>query len=70
MDKIKFFCVTNKEVNFIEKENHNLCWVGSGDPPKNYIKCDNKINIYNKERVLFRTNISLLVLEKYATKRN
>ena len=50
MDKIKFFCVTNKEVNFIEKENHNLCWVGIGDPPKNYIKCDNKINIYNKER--------------------
>ena len=42
MDRIKFFCVTNKEVNFLEKENHNLCWVGSEDPPKNYIKNNTK----------------------------
>jgi len=49
MDKIKFYCVTNKIVNFLEKDNHNLCWVGSEKPPKNYIRCDNKINIFNKE---------------------
>ena len=50
MDRIKFFCVTNKEVNFLKKENYNLCWVGREEPPKNYIKCDNKINIYYKEK--------------------
>jgi hypothetical protein len=50
MDRIKFFCVTNKEVNFLEKENYKLCWVGSGEPPKKYLRCDNKINIYNKEK--------------------
>ena len=50
MNKIKFFCVTNKEVNFLKKENYNLCWVGSEEAPKNYIKCDNKINIYKKEK--------------------
>ena len=49
MDKIKFYCVTNKIVNFIEKDNHNLCWVGSGESPKKYIRCDNKINIFHKE---------------------
>ena len=28
MRPIKFFCVTDKKVNFVIKNNHNLCWVG------------------------------------------
>ena len=50
MGTVKFYCVTNKEVNFINKDNHNLCWVGDGNSPKNYIQCDNGINIYDKEK--------------------
>ena len=50
IDKIKFFCVTNKEIDFIKKNNHHLCWVGNSDPPDNYIRCDNKLNIFDKEK--------------------
>ena len=50
MKKIKFFCVTNKEVDFIKKKNHNLCWVGSDNPPLNYLRCDRGDNIFNKEK--------------------
>ena len=46
MDKIKFYCVTNKEVDFIKKDNHQLCWVGKDRPPENYLKCDDKINTF------------------------
>jgi len=50
MDKIKFYCVTNKEVDFIKKDNHQLCWVGKDKPPENYLKCDNRINIFDREK--------------------
>ena len=50
MKKIKFFCVTNKIVNFITKKNHNLCWVGSDEPPPNYLRCDQENNIFYKEK--------------------
>ena len=50
MRPIKFFCVTDKKVNFVIKNNHNLCWVGKEDPPENYLKCDTGDNIYHKEK--------------------
>ena len=50
MKNIKFYCVTNKEVNFINHHAYNLAWVGKEQPPSNYIKCDNKNNIYYKEK--------------------
>ena len=50
MKQIKFFCVTNKKVNFINKTNHNFCWVGKDEPPRNYIRCDIGDNIYHKEK--------------------
>jgi len=50
MKKIKFYCVTNKLINFISNENYNLAWVGKDNPPNNYIKCDNKDNIFYKEK--------------------
>ena len=28
MNKIKFYCVTNKQINFINKEEYNFGWVG------------------------------------------
>ena len=48
MEKIKFYCVTNKFIDFIKKDNYHLCWVGKG-VVKNYIQCNNKINIFEKE---------------------
>ena len=50
MRPIKFFCVTDKKVNFLTKNNHNLCWVGKEDSPENYFKCDTGDNIYHKEK--------------------
>jgi len=50
MKKIKFYCVTDKLINFIEKEEYNFGWVGKNEAPKSYIKCDNKKNIFYKEQ--------------------
>ena len=50
MRPIKFFCVTDKKVNFLTKKNHNLCWVGKEDSPENYLRCDIGDNIYHKEK--------------------
>ena len=42
MQNIKFYCVTNKKINFLNskfsnQEMFNLCWVGKGAAPKNYL---------------------------------
>jgi len=50
MKNVKFYCVTNKKVNFIDKKNYFLCWVGKGESPENYIRCDRGDNIYHKEK--------------------
>ena len=50
MKPIKFFCVTDKKVNFLNKNNHYLCWVGKEDSPENYLRCDIGDNIYHKEK--------------------
>jgi hypothetical protein len=50
MNKIKFYCVTNKKVEFINNFDFNLCWVGNGHPPKNYLRCDIGDNIFFKEK--------------------
>ena len=43
--QLKIFCVTNKQVNFINK-NYNFGWVGKDKVPSSYISCDNKDNIF------------------------
>ena len=50
MRQIKFYCVTDKKINFINKENYNFGWVGNEDVPNHYIKCNNKDNIFYKEK--------------------
>ena len=50
MNKIKFYCVTNKLINFISNENYNLAWVGKDNPPTNYIQCNHEDNIFYKEK--------------------
>ena len=50
MKKIKFYCVTNKLINFLDFEEYNLAWVGKDNPPPNYLKCNYKDNIFHKEK--------------------
>ena len=55
MTDIKFYCVTNKEIDFLNSEILNseffkFCWVGKGEAPKNYLTCNTGNNIYNKEK--------------------
>ena len=50
MENLEIYCVTDKEVPFLEKTNYKLAAVGLGKFPERYIKCDNKDNIYHKEK--------------------
>ena len=50
MSELKIYCVTDKIVNFIDKNNYYLCWVGKSESPKGYLKCDSKENIFYKEK--------------------
>ena len=52
MSSLDIYCVTNKIVNFIEKKNINykIAWVGKGKPKLNYISCNEKDNIFFKEK--------------------
>ena len=56
MQKIKFYCVTNKKIDFLNpkilnEESFRLCWVGKDEAPKNYLTCDTGDNIYYKEKL-------------------
>ncbi len=47
---IKFYCVTNKKVDFLKSKQIKFCWVGKDAAPKNYLKCDTGKNIFDKEQ--------------------
>ena len=50
MENIKFYCVTNRIIDFVDYNNYNLAWVGTDKAPENYLRCDNKDNIFFKEK--------------------
>ena len=50
MPNLKIFCVTDKEVKFLENTDYNIGWVGPNIPPKNYIQSNDKDNIFFKEK--------------------
>ena len=50
MQNLEIYCVTDKEVPFLEKTNYKLGAVGLGKFSSRYIKCDNKDNIFHKEK--------------------
>ena len=50
MDNLEIYCVTDKELPFLEKTNYKLAAVGTGKFSSRYIKCDDKDNIYYKEK--------------------
>ena len=51
MENLKMYCVTNKEVSFLDKTNFDIGWVGIDAPPANYIKCNHQDNIFFKESI-------------------
>jgi len=50
MQKIKFYCVTNKKVDFLDSKEFKFCWVGNGNAPNDYLRCDRGDNIFSKEK--------------------
>ena len=50
MKKIKIYCVTNKKIDFITKNNIHFAWVGKNEGPDSYLTCNTKENIYHKEK--------------------
>ena len=50
MSNLDLYCITNKKVKFLENTKINLAWVGLEEKPKNYLACDNKNNIFYKEK--------------------
>lgn len=50
MKKLKIFCVTNKEIKYLEKLNLKLAGVGKKKFKKEYISCLNGKNIQKKEK--------------------
>ena len=50
MKKIEMYCVTNKDSPHLNKTPYNLAAVGRNHFSKNYLRCDNKDNIFYKEK--------------------
>ena len=50
MKNLEIYCVTDKKVPFLEKTNYKLAAVGLGKFSSRYIKCNNKDNIFHKEK--------------------
>ena len=64
MSKIEIFCVTNIQSNLLESLKLNLAGVGKKKISKKIFKYKNWEKHSKKRKKLFRTNFSLLVLEK------
>ena len=64
MNKIKFYCITNKQINFINKEEYYFGWVGKEIPKKKYIKCDYGDNIFYKEKYYSELTFHRIVLSR------
>ena len=50
MSNLEIYCVTDKELPFLEKSNYKLAGVGRSEFSSKYIKSDNLDNIYHKEK--------------------
>ena len=49
MSNLDIYCVTDKEIPFLEKSNYKLAAVGKKKFSDKYLKCDNMDNIFHKE---------------------
>ena len=50
MSNLEIYCVTDKEVTFLEDSNYKLAAVGKQKFSNKYLKCDFKDNIFHKEQ--------------------
>ena len=50
MENLKIYCVTNREINSIDKKNYNFGWVGKEPAPNGYITCRENNDIFYKEK--------------------
>tara|TARA_B100001057_G_scaffold15567_1_gene14771 strand:- start:15729 stop:16526 length:798 start_codon:yes stop_codon:yes gene_type:complete len=50
MNNLDIYCVTNKKLDFLEKTSLKLVGVGKENFSDKYLKCDNKDNIFYKEK--------------------
>ena len=50
MNNLDLYCVTNKKLEFLENTDLKLAAVGKEKFSNRYLRCDNKINIYEKEK--------------------
>ena len=50
MSNLKIYCVTNKKLDYLEKLPLNLVGVGNENFSNIYLKCNEKDNIYHKEK--------------------
>ena len=50
MSNLKIYCVTNKRLDLLESYSYKFGWVGKDKVPENYIRCDDKENIFFKEK--------------------
>ena len=50
MNNLDLYCVTNKKLEFLENTDLKLAAVGKEKFSNRYLRCDNKINIYDKEQ--------------------
>ena len=49
-DNLELYCVTDKPLEYINNKLYKFAWVGKEKPPKDYLLCDEKINIFEKEK--------------------
>jgi len=50
MSTLDIYCVTNKQVNFLHETDYKIAWVGKEKILPNYISCNDKNNIFYKEK--------------------
>ena len=50
MSNLDIYCVTNEKLSFLEKTPLKLVGVGKEKFSEKYLKCDNKKNIYDREK--------------------
>ena len=50
MSTLEIYCITNKHVNFLQNINLKIGWVGKEEPLPDYISCNDKNNIFYKEK--------------------
>ena len=49
MSNLEIYCVTDKDIPFLEKSNYKLAAVGKNKFSDKYLRCDNMDNIFHKE---------------------